>query len=1138
MRQTLDKSLRNQLERAVVKARDIAETAAEQVLKRLNVADRQASSYLNDEQRKLRNRLRAHARQLGDELIDGQQGTKHLVVEVAYEHWHRMLFSRFLEQNSLLMYDEYTALTLEDCNELALDPDAGFGAKDGWELAGIVASKMLPQIFRIESPVFELKFSPEHQRELENIISNLDLKTFQAQDSLGWVYQFWQNKRKDEVNKSEVKIGADELSPVTQLFTEPYMVSFLLDNALGAWWADKRLKEEDFKTAVSEQELRDKAAIPGVPLEYLRFVKQHEGTEQESWTPAAGTFDIWPEHLSELKTLDPCCGSGHFLVSAFLMIVPIRMEMEDLTVNEAIDKVIAENIHGLELDQRCVEIAVFALALEAWRYEGTGGYRTLPEYNIACSGLSLEEAQKEWTQLAKGNEEVTKAVSWMKNYFKDAPILGSLIDPSKANSQLQKPWQIIQQAMLNENEISDESRVAVQGLVKAADMLSEKFDWIITNVPYKKAADLCDKLQSFLDSNYPAGCVALETAFVERCQELTSDNGVNSIVLPQNWMFLTTYKKFRKKVLSEVSISNIVRLGAGAFETISGEVVKAMLFTTCNQHNEENSFFSLDVASKKFAHDKAKAIKEKLSKNFIQKSMLSNPDFRIVIEEQGKGELFSLSAGSYVGLQNGDTDRFIQRVWEHPKLNDKWSYFQMPTTEANFYDGRSGILYWEKGEGALVESPQAYVKGREAWSKNGIAVRLTKPCPASLYSGNLYDQSSAVITPRNQDELPATYAYVSSKEFKEELEKIDQKRNVTNATFVKIPFDKQRWREVADKRFPKGLPKPYSNKPTQWIFHGHPCGAVLWDENTKWTVKGDLRIDDTVLQIAVARLLGYQWPAELDEKMELAEEQRYWVNECQKLNSFVDDDGIVCLPVVRSEDTAAKRLDDILQAAYGENWTPLLRDKLLTEVKAKSLNGWLHDKFFEQHCKLFQNRPFIWHVWDGLKDGFSALVNYHTLDKSRLERLTYTYLTSGWIKEQEQGVAKGIDGADVRLAAAVSLKERLEKIIEGEAPYDIFVRWKPLSKQPIGWNPDLNDGVRINIRPFVLVGDVDRKDAGILRAPVTKRDKNKQLGFWKKDRGSDLEFAPWYGLGLQYDGKESDRINDHHLTLTEKSSAT
>jgi len=90
---------------------------------------------------------------------------------------------------------------------------------------------MLPQIFRTENPVLTIHFSPEHQRELEKLLEGLETETFQASDSLGWVYQYWQTQKKDEVNKSGNKIGADELSAVTQLFTEPYMVSFLLDNS-------------------------------------------------------------------------------------------------------------------------------------------------------------------------------------------------------------------------------------------------------------------------------------------------------------------------------------------------------------------------------------------------------------------------------------------------------------------------------------------------------------------------------------------------------------------------------------------------------------------------------------------------------------------------------------------------------------------------------------------------------------------------------------------------------------------------------------------------------------------------------------------------------------------------------------------
>src|SRR5690625_3208788 len=150
---------------------------------------------------------------------------------------------------------------------------------------------------------------------------------------------------------------------------------------------------------MNEQELRDQASIPGEPLQYLRFVQEEDAQGNKRCTPAAGTFNEWPETLSELKTLDPSCGSGHFLVAALLMLVPMRIALEGLTEREAVDAVLRDNIHGLELDQRCVELAAFALALTAWTYPNSGGYRALPEMQLACSGLSVKAAKEEWQQL-------------------------------------------------------------------------------------------------------------------------------------------------------------------------------------------------------------------------------------------------------------------------------------------------------------------------------------------------------------------------------------------------------------------------------------------------------------------------------------------------------------------------------------------------------------------------------------------------------------------------------------------------------------------------------------------------------------------------------------------------------------------
>ena len=280
--------------------------------------------------------------------------------------------------------------------------------------------------------------------------------------------------------------------------------------------------------------------------------------------------------------------------------------------------------------------------------------------------------------------------------------------------------------------------------------------------------------------------------------------------------------------------------------------------------------------------------------------------------------------------------------------------------------------------------------------------------------------------------------------------------------------------------------------------------------------------------MAVARLLGYRWPAESDVKMELSDEARAWIARCKDLDSLVDDDGILCLPAVRGEAAAVDRLRALLVKAFGADWTAASEAKLLKDAGCEGvpLAQWLRDKFFEQHVARFQKRPFIWHVWDGHKDGFSALLNYHTLTRAKLQTLIHTYL-GDWITQQRRTVDAGgaqAGEATLKLAKAEALKVQLEAIAQGEKPFDIFVRWKHPAQQPIGWEPDLNDGVRMNIRSFV--------EAGVLRIPRAK------LGIkWESDRGKDVASAPWFKLGPTYGEPEGTRINDHHLSLAEKQAA-
>ena len=258
------------------------------------------------------------------------------------------------------------------------------------------------------------------------------------------------------------------------------------------------------------------------------------------------------------------------------------------------------------------------------------------------------------------------------------------------------------------------------------------------------------------------------------------------------------------------------------------------------------------------------------------------------------------------------------------------------------------------------------------------------------------------------------------------------------------------------------------------------------------------------------------------------------------LEKFAAADGIVCLPAVNREQPAAARLRQLLTAALGTfDERALIASAGLKGSKSKTLEDWLRDEFFEQHAKLFHDRPFVWHLWDGRADGFHALVNYHRLDHANLQKLTYSYL-GDWIQQQAEDTKADKPGAAERLGAARALQGKLDAILEGEAPLDIFVRWKPLKEQAQGWHPDLNDGIRQNIRPFLLAGDVGKRGAGLFRTiPLSLKD---------KDRGTEphrpKKDYPWFWCEEEpgtdpKGGKDfvGNRWNDVHLTLETKQKA-
>lgn len=1097
----LPTSLRRALERDIKEARRVAEEGAADAIRRLGVADPEAPAHLSDEGKAVRRRLRAHARTLGDSVTDGIHTVYHLIEAAAYAQWHRRLFTRFLAERSLLRHPEHgVPVTLEEAEELAAEE----GFADGWSAAESYAARMLPAVFQPDDPVLALTLAPEHAQALRKLVLGIDAETFQADDSLGWTYQFWRALEKDRVNKAGGKIGARELPAVTQLFTEPYMVKFLLHNTLGAWRAGKVLAErpELATGAADEAALRAAVSPPGYDFDMLRFV--HEG-EDGLWRPAVGTFPGWPTTTAEIRALDPCCGSGHFLTEMLAILAALRADEEGLSDAQAVAAVLSDNLFGLELDGRCVQIAAFAVALTAWRI---GGFQPFgaEQVHIAWVGAPPPLDRAEFVALANGDDELRAGLEGLHDLFVQAPLLGSLIDPT--GGDLMSPQRLgriehLLDGLVKKTRAAEPERaegaVAARGMADAAAILSARFHLVSTNVPFLGRGKQTDQLRSHLEDHFSAAKADLATAILTRIMRWLTQGGAAATVTPQNWLFMTTYQHMRYTWLENFSIRSINSLGFKAFSGNPTWDFPTSLSVVENVKPAFGSSFSgIDCRTSKEANAKSRNLSFGLIEVLSQADQLENPDSRIAATSRDETELLALHASAYVGFQNGDTPRWVRQFWEQPLGDGRWSLFQATSSTTSHYSGRTDAILWEGGRGALSQSEGAFVKGREAWGRLGVIIRHMGDLPASLFLGDLYDQSSAVVVPSKIEDLAAVWCFCSSPEYANKIREIDQALKVTNATLVKVPFDRARWAVVASERYPEGLPEPYSDDATQWLFHGHPAQAEV----------------GTQLHVALARLAGYRWPAENDPDMRLSAEAREWIAKAAALPA-PDADGILPLSAVGAERPLADRLRDYLNVAIpGWDEARLVReaDERIDKKIGKdlSLEGWLRDRAFRQHSVLFHNRPFLWQIWDGQKDGFSAFLHYHRLDHAALQKLTYTLL-GAWVTRREA------EKDERRVEAAKVLKQRLEAILEGEAGQDIFVRWKPLAQQPVGWNPDLDDGVRLNIRPWVK--------AGVLREAAPKGIK------WGVDRGKDVASAPWFPLD------KGVRNNDRHTTLAEKQAA-
>ncbi|WP_217497659.1 Eco57I restriction-modification methylase domain-containing protein, partial [Methanosarcina mazei] len=440
---------------------------------------------------------------------------------------------------------------------------------------------------------------PVLKNAIEKINTELDYETYQADDFLGWVYQYFNSKEKDrvfeEVKTKKKKIAGNDIINATQLYTEKYMVHFLVENSLGAMWMEM---------------------YPDSPLSsrWEYFVKDPNNTTRET------------KPVKEIKFLDPACGSGHFLLYAFDLFYAMYEEEGIIPRNQIPEFILKNNLHGIDIDQRAIQLSALGLYMKA---KSKNPYMKVQQMNLVSANAVMlnSDILEEFLQDFKDDKIAQELITTIWHGLANLRELGSLLKieeqideviekrsgerldlfvEGKAKSweqwrfnltkAIRKYYKIVSQNIdINKQLFASEAYKGVQFL----DLLEQRFDVVATNPPYMSNKNMGNNLKQYLQLMYPNNNSDLYQAFIVRCIKLNKSNGYFSMICQKSFLFLNSFVSTRNLILDTCQIRTLALLGSGAFEDIGGEVVNTAMFSLKKStHNEYDSIF-LDVSSEK-----------------------------------------------------------------------------------------------------------------------------------------------------------------------------------------------------------------------------------------------------------------------------------------------------------------------------------------------------------------------------------------------------------------------------------------------------------------------------------------------------------------------------------------------------------
>jgi len=713
-------------------------------------------------------------------------GYDYTIEQFAYTWFNRLIALRFMEVHEYLPHgfkvfpkgngsiepEILGKLTLVE-KELNLDIELCRQFKENAQIEELyryvlfqqcnALSSILPMLFSKEYAYLELML-PSTLLKGTTVITELikiDESNFWDDiEVIGWIYQFYISVKKDEVFASKKSITKETLPAVTQLFTPDWIVRYMTENSLGRLWLesypDSTIKNE-FKYYVDDIEQTDESNIQ---IETVRYK------------------NVDPK---DIKIIEPCSGSGHILVYAFDVLY-LMYEEKGYAKNDIPKLILENNLFGLDVDKRASQLASFSLVMKARsidsRYFQPARFTFPKVFEIKDSKMLISMNYKhklldlnsnDWKNDERLNEEELKVIDYVIETFIDGKVIGSLIKVNRKNyipiiNKIVHLQKVTIRGIFNGEFVEYGLKRIVQ-LLRLAEVMSRKYDVTITNPPYIGIDKLEIAVKNYARDNYPLSKNDMYTMFMET--QLPKKNGFVSIINQHQWMFLSSYSEFRKSLISRYDFVNVLHLGPGTFEHISGEMVQSCAFIFRNTFMSSKTLF-IDLTNSEGYLSKENDF---LSKSYITHfknitSFSKIPDNKFIYEfNDSIIECFNKQKiTDFIifksGISPGKKD-FIKR-WFEVKVSDikfdcnnsedmqdyKWFPINTGGEYRKWYGNNLDVInLHEDGKLIKTQTVNYRLRDKKYYFKNGITwsrISSTNLAFRKIYDGSLFGDAGPI----------------------------------------------------------------------------------------------------------------------------------------------------------------------------------------------------------------------------------------------------------------------------------------------------------------------------------------------------------------------------------------------------------